>query len=150
MKSKHMNVFVIGLAGALSVGVLNAPARLEVSASFQIGAVADFYDPLASHGAWVQVGSYGRCWRPSSVAVSWRPYCYGHWDWTDCGWYWVSDEPWAWACYHYGSWAYDSGYGWVWVPGIEWAPAWVDWRFGGGYVGWTPCAPRGFVSVGVS
>jgi len=74
--------------------------------------------------------------------VEWRPYCYGYWEWTDCGWYWVSDEPWAWACYHYGTWVYDSNYGWVWVPDIEWAPAWVYWRSGGGYVGWAPCPPH--------
>jgi hypothetical protein len=77
--------------------------------------------------------------------VGWRPYSYGHWVWTDYGWYWVSDEPWAWACYHYGTWVYDSYYGWVWVPDIEWAPAWVYWRAGGNYVGWAPCAPRGVV-----
>jgi hypothetical protein len=31
------------------------------------------------------------------------------------------------------------------VPGIEWAPAWVSWRVGGGYCGWAPLAPRGVV-----
>ena len=113
-----------------------------MSSSVSIRATADFHAPLATHGAWIEVGSYGRCWRPARVAVDWRPYCHGHWVWTDCGWYWASDEPWAWACYHYGSWAYESGYGWVWVPGIEWAPAWVSWRFGGGYCGWAPLGPH--------
>jgi hypothetical protein len=31
------------------------------------------------------------------------------------------------------------------VPGIEWAPAWVSWRVGGGYCGWAPLAPHGVV-----
>jgi hypothetical protein len=29
----------------------------------------------------------------------------------------------------------------VWVPGYEWGPAWVSWRFGGNYVGWAPLPP---------
>jgi hypothetical protein len=116
---------------------------LEVSAAVQINATADFYEPLTPNGVWVEVGGYGRCWHPAGVAVSWRPYCDGIWVWTDCGWYWQSDEPWAWACYHYGSWVFDPVYGWIWIPGVEWAPAWVYWRIGGGYIGWAPCAPRG-------
>jgi hypothetical protein len=133
------------LAVAVNLSMMSARADVEVSAAFRINAVADFHAPLATHGAWIEVGSYGRCWRPAHVAVGWRPYCYGHWVWTDCGWYWVSDEPWAWACYHYGSWAYDSHHGWIWMPGIEWAPAWVTWRVGGGYCGWAPLAPHGIV-----
>ena len=61
--------------------------------------------------------------------------------WTDSGWYWVSDEPWAWATYHYGRWDYDSYYGWVWVPDTEWGPSWVEWREGDEYVGWAPLPP---------
>ena len=132
-----------GLAAGLSLGVLSARADLEVSASVQIHANADFYTPLSEYGGWVEIGSYGRCWRPAAVAVGWRPYCAGHWVWTDCGWYWASDEPWGWACYHYGCWTCDPSYGWVWVPGVEWAPAWVSWRVGGGYVGWAPLPPHG-------
>ena len=143
------SLFAIGLAGSLSLGLWSARADLEVSASFSVHAAADFYAPLTPHGAWIEVGSYGRCWRPTGVTIEWRPYCYGHWVWTDCGWYWESDEPWAWACYHYGSWVYDPVYAWVWVPGIEWAPAWVSWRVGGGYIGWAPLPPRG-VSVTIA
>lgn len=135
---KLANLLTIGLGGLLCLSALRAQADLEVSASVQIHADADFYAPLASCGTWVEVGPYGRCWRPAGVVVGWRPYCNGYWVWTDCGWYWESDEPWAWACYHYGSWVYDPDYGWIWVPGVEWAPAWVCWRFGGGFVGWAP------------
>lgn len=33
------------------------------------------------------------------------------------GWTWFSDEPFGWATYHYGRWAWDSQAGWLWVPG---------------------------------
>jgi hypothetical protein len=135
------NCFAIGLVGGLGIGALSARADLEVSASVSIHAQADFYAPLSTHGAWIEVGSYGRCWRPAGVAVEWRPYCEGHWVWTDCGWYWASDEPWGWACYHYGSWVFDPVHAWIWVPGVEWGPAWVSWRVGGGYIGWAPLPP---------
>ena len=29
------------------------------------------------------------------------------------------------------------------VPGAVFAPAWVDWRVGNGWVGWAPLAPLG-------
>lgn len=138
---RHFYILIVGLAGTLWLGNVPTRADLEVSASVSINAHADFYEPLEPHGAWIEVGSYGRCWRPSRVTVGWRPYCNGHWVWTDCGWYWVSDEPWAWACYHYGSWVYDPHHAWIWVPGIEWAPAWVSWRVGGGFIGWAPLPP---------
>ena len=116
---------------------------------------ADFYEPLNPYGRWVVVGPYGRCWSPGGVNSSWRPYCNGHWERTDAGWYWVSGEPWGWATYHYGRWAWDPGYGWVWIPQTQWAPAWVVWREGGGYCGWAPLGPSarfgatGMISVGV-
>src|SRR5438046_3143232 len=140
-----LKALLIGLAGGLSLSGFRASADLEVSAAVQISAKADFYEPLSPHGTWVEVGSYGRCWHPAHVAVEWRPCCEGSWVWTDCGWYWSSDEPWGWACYHYGSWVEDPSYGWVWVPEIEWAPAWVYWRTGGDYIGWAPCPPPGVV-----
>jgi hypothetical protein len=120
-------------------------ANLEVSAGVEIHDRADFDAPLAGHGAWIDTHDYGRCFRPAGIEVNWRPYCDGEWIWTDCGWYWASDEPWAWACYHYGTWVDDPVYGWIWVPDVEWAPAWVEWRVGGGYIGWAPCAPHGEV-----
>ncbi|HEX9048495.1 MAG TPA: DUF6600 domain-containing protein [Verrucomicrobiae bacterium] len=142
-----MKIHLITTYGCLAAGLCLLPpqskAEFEVSAGFSIQAASDFYQPLSDEGVWMDIGSYGRCWRPAGVTMSWRPYCNGYWEWTDCGWYWVSDEPWAWACYHYGNWVYDSDYGWVWVPGVQWAPAWVYWRTGGDYIGWAPCAPSG-------
>ncbi len=132
-------------AGALQGGLLTARAEIQFSAGLDIHAVSDFYTPLGSVGAWVNVPTYGRCWHPTSIAADWRPYGVGQWEWTDVGWYWQSDEPWAWATYHYGGWVMDPDYGWVWVPGKEWAPAWVTWRVGDDYIGWEPCGPDGSV-----
>lgn len=109
---------------------------------------ADFYGPLEPHGRWVIVAGQGRCWIPARVESGWRPYCNGYWQRTDAGWYWMSDEPWGWATYHYGRWDWQAEFGWFWIPQTEWAPAWVCWREGGGYVGWAPLRPS--FSVGIS
>jgi hypothetical protein len=102
----------------------------------------DFYEPLQAYGSWIDVPGYGRCWTPTGIDPDWRPYADGHWQRTDAGWYWVSDERWGWATYHYGRWHRDDTFGWVWVPQTQWAPAWVAWREGGGYTGWAPLPPE--------
>lgn len=115
-----------------------AQADPEVSLNF-------FYDNLSSQGNWIEVADYGYAFQPN-VAVSssdWRPYSDGYWAYTDVGWTWVSYEDFGWATYHYGRWTNLNDYGWVWVPGYEWAPAWVSWRTGGDYVGWAPLPPAG-------
>src|SRR5207245_1407978 len=106
----------------------------------------DFFYNNLNGGSWTEVGDYGYCWQPD-VAVndpSWRPYADGYWVYTDVGWTWVSYEDFGWATYHYGRWVKLADYGWIWVPGndLEWGPAWVSWRFGGGYCGWAPLPPR--------
>src|SRR5207244_3487870 len=58
------------------------------------------------------------------------------------GWTWVSEEPVGWATDHYGRWTRLRNIGWVWVPGDEWAPAWVSWRKSSDYVGWAPLPPE--------
>lgn len=100
-----------------------------------------FQAPLSRHGEWTEVSGVGRAWRPAKVQTGWRPYANGQWIWTDAGWFWKSDEPWAWATYHYGRWSLTANDGWVWIPGKVWAPSWVTWREGGGYVGWAPMGP---------
>lgn len=107
----------------------------------QIRDVSDFYAPLSQHGYWVHHPHYGWCWRPQNVGRDWRPYSVGRWIWTEHGWYWDSPEPWAWACYHYGRWFWDDRHGWLWMPGTEWAPAWVEWRETEAYIGWAPSPP---------
>jgi len=120
----------------------------ETSPVVVIQSENDFYEPLATYGRWVVIGSYGRCWIPARVEVGWRPYSNGYWQRTDSGWYWASDEPWGWATYHYGRWDFHAEFGWIWVPQTQWAPAWVAWREGGGYVGWAPLRPS--VTIGVN
>ena len=139
----HLIVAAAIAATALGPAASCARASLEVAPGARIGSSADFYEALAEIGSWVQVTPYGRCWRPAHRTDGWRPYANGNWVWTDCGWYWKSAEPWAWACYHYGSWTLDTNEGWIWVPGVAWAPAWVCWRVGPIHVGWAPCAPGG-------
>ncbi len=80
-------------------------------------------------------------WRPYGTRVDWRPYVDGRWVYTRFGWTWVSDYEWGWAAFHYGSWLNLNGFGWMWLPGTIWAPAWVTWRIGVGYVGWAPWSP---------
>jgi hypothetical protein len=104
--------------------------------------VNQFYTQLSPYGEWVQNPQYGWVWTPRDVAPGWRPYTEGHWVYTDAGWAWDDDEPWGWAPYHYGRWFFDASAGWGWVPGNVWAPAWVAWQSGGGYIGWAPLPPR--------
>ncbi len=100
-----------------------------------------FYDQLTPHGRWFDVSGYGYCWRPTITTARWRPYVDGCWSWSSLGWTWQSNEPFGWIVYHYGRWVNLAQYGWVWVPGSEWAPAWVAWRQSQDYVGWAPLPP---------
>lgn len=102
-----------------------------------------FYDSLAAYGAWFETPDYGYAWQPAAAcAVGWRPYLDGRWVCTNHGWTWLSNEPFGWACYHYGRWALLRDRGWIWVPGDQWAPAWVCWRGGTKHIGWAPLPPE--------
>jgi hypothetical protein len=94
---------------------------------------------LGSSGSWFFAANYGGwCWRPH-VTVGWRPYNNGYWRHSPGGvLVWVSYDPWGWVPYHYGRWAFESAYGWVWLPGAAYAPAWVYWMYGPSYIGWAP------------
>ncbi len=111
-----------------------------------VASVDEFYEPLNPYGRWYPHARYGYVFVPSTTVVGtgWRPYTRGHWEYTEWGWTWVSAEPFGWATGHYGRWFYDVRLGWVWVPGTRWAPAWVSWRTGGGYVGWAPMPPGAY------
>ena len=120
-----------------------------------VGVESDqFYDDggLNSHGHWVIVGRYGRCWQPADVGPDWAPYTRGHWVHCNYGWTWITDqteEDWGWATYHYGRWCRVDGAGWCWVPGRVWAPAWVSWRTSNACVGWAPLPPDANCAPGV-
>lgn len=114
------------------------------------------YEDLDDYGRWHYVADYGPVWTPTAVAGGWAPYRFGHWVWVEpWGWTWVEDEPWGFAPFHYGRWAFvDSA--WCWVPGPVvvrpvYAPALVAFIGGGGFnlaigvgggVAWFPLGPR--------
>ncbi len=116
----------------------------EPEVSEPVADYGTFYDDLQSYGSWYETPDYGYVYQPTVVVqdTSWRPYTRGRWACTNLGWNWVSDEPFGWACFHYGRWTLISGRGWVWVPGDEWAPSWVCWREGGDHIGWAPLPPE--------
>ncbi len=123
-------------------GVEDAPAAAPARPGVDVGGDDYFDDRLAPYGRW-QTTVDGRVWVPNDVGADFRPYDDGHWAYTDYGWTYASPLPWAWACYHYGSWGFGVGIGWYWLPGRVWGPAWVNWRWGGGYVAWSPLGPGG-------
>jgi hypothetical protein len=119
------------------------PRRTRSDEARPTGSYNTFYTKLESYGDWRETSDYGYVWQPREAqSRSWRPYNDGRWAYTDAGWTWVSEEPFGWATYHYGRWTRLRNVGWVWVPGDEWAPAWVSWRKGDEYVGWAPLPPE--------
>jgi hypothetical protein len=111
------------------------------------------YEDLGEYGRWHNEPGYGPVWTPVNVAYDWAPYRYGHWLYVaPWGWTWVEDEPWGFAPFHYGRWAFAGG-GWCWVPGPVavapvYSPALVAFVGGGGFhigvgvgVGWFPLGP---------
>ncbi|WP_066833571.1 DUF6600 domain-containing protein [Rufibacter ruber] len=133
-------LWALGVMALLAFGL---PGSREVLAgpggrvSFQV-----FYDELSPYGQWINDPEYGYVWAPR-VERDFQPYASrGHWVMTEYGNTWVSDYDWGWAPFHYGRWMYDDYYGWLWLPGQEWGPAWVDWRHTDGYYGWAPMGPR--------
>ena len=138
---------ICGLSLIAFLIMLAAPNKTQAQEG---GYVSDqeFYDELDPYGTWVDDPTYGNVWIPDAED-GFRPYATrGHWVVTDYGNTWVSDYPWGWATFHYGRWRYDDYYGWEWIPGHEWAPAWVSWRSGGGYYGWAPLQPG--ISINLS
>ena len=128
--------------GAGSQETAQPPIQTAESDSLDV-----FYDQLTPLGDWCDCGHYGHVFRPR-VPHGWRPYCNGHWVWTNAGWYWDSDEAFGWACFHYGRWIHEEDC-WCWVPGTEWAPTWVSWRAGPEHCGWAPLPPDAAFATGI-
>ena len=146
-------------ASALVVALSSCAGTYQeasVSASYRSPgsavSVSYFYDELSPYGRWIDYGPYGWCWTPYEMSPGWRPYSVGSWVYTDAGWTWASSERWGWATYHYGRWVFDGDYGWLWVPGTVWGPAWVAWYQNDEWIGWTPMPPgdRGGISINVN
>jgi hypothetical protein len=120
------------------------PAAFATSADADPAALGRFQPVLAPYGRWVETPSYGMVWVPDATVVGagFSPYVTaGHWTYTAQGYSWASDYAWGWAPFHYGRWVLVDGYGWSWIPGAQWAPAWVSWQWSNGYLGWAPMAP---------
>jgi hypothetical protein len=128
----------------------------HADSSNYISAEMTGYEDLDDYGRWRYDADYGPVWTPVSVAPGWAPYRFGHWVWVaPWGWTWVEDEPWGFAPFHYGRWAFVQS-SWCWVPGPVYvrpvyAPALVAFVGGGGFhlsigvgegVGWFPLGPR--------
>jgi len=110
---------------------------------------------LGASGRWSVDPTYGSVWYPPLVPSDWVPYRYGQWVWVEpWGWTWVDDDPWGFAPFHYGRWAY-IGASWAWVPGPivrrpYYAPALVAFvggssfsvGFSVGVQSWFPLGPR--------
>ncbi len=130
----------LGLSGCYqnSIGTASAEAASYIPDRVD---VSFFYGQLSPYGRWIDYAPYGQCWVPYGVAAGWRPYSDGYWLYTDDGWMWEDYEPWGWIPFHYGRWVFDADFGWVWVPGDVWAPAWVAWRDDDDWIGWAPLPP---------
>lgn len=98
-----------------------------------------YADDLDGQGEWVYMNDYDSwCWRPTGVTVDWRPYWNGRWGCYSGGMTWISYDPWGYLTHHYGRWGWRSGFGWYWIPGVYFAPAWVAWQHSDLYFGWAP------------
>src|SRR5215813_11429868 len=144
-------VFALITGVAIAIGLLFGPIVTGTSTPAAAQISEDAQIALEQYGMWRPHPRFGDVWVPAGIPPDWRPYQYGHWVYTDeWGWYWVSDDVeanWGWVVYHYGRWVFERGFGWFWVPGDEWAPAWVNWRYGDQYVGWAPLPPDELLGV---
>lgn len=141
-----MKQTLIIISLALAGCVVAQPAVVRTSSVRSVVTVDTFEPYLSPYGEWLYVPGYGRVWQPGLGVVGSNFYPYGtngHWQLSDAGWVFASDLPFGWAVFHYGRWFRDPFRGWCWLPGDQWAPAWVSWRMGGPYIGWAPIGPFG-------
>jgi hypothetical protein len=138
-----MKTKILLAAGLILTASLVGATRAQAFGWFETHPL--FYAELAPHGSWFSFGVHGWVWRPS-VALTiadWRPYCHGgYWTMDEGAWCWRSNYPWGHIPFHYGRWLLTDDFGWVWIPGAEWSPAWVSWRCDGNYWGWAPRPPE--------
>lgn len=143
-----VDVYSPGPALAGVDATASAGGSVELQGEADVDGTIDVTDAeidasLEGYGQWIDTDQYGHVWRPdaTTVGVDFTPYASGgSWQETDAGWAFACDYPWGWLAFHFGRWAWFDGY-WAWLPGHRWSPAWVEWRHGGGVVGWRPLGP---------
>lgn len=115
-----------------------APAAGTPLETFQDPRFEAYSDVFNRYGAWETDAQYGAVWYPQ-VGADWRPYGDGYWQpyGPSSQWLWVGHDPWGWPTHHFGRWGVNPRGRWYWAPGRQWAPAWVSWSVGPGYIGWS-------------
>ncbi len=104
----------------------------------------DFKAELARQGEWIVVAPYGRVWHPNASIVGehFTPYVSGGgWVHGASGWTFDTEWPFGQFVFHYGRWFVADDLGWLWWPDQTRGTAWVEWRGGDGYTGWSPIPP---------
>ena len=104
----------------------------------------DFKAELARQGEWIIVAPWGRVWHPNAqfVGPDFIPYVTGGgWVHGADGWNFASDWKASPFVFHYGRWFVADDLGWLWWPDQTRGTAFVEWRSGDGYTGWSPLPP---------
>lgn len=130
----------LGLAGLASGAMLLVGRAQQATPP----APPPFMEALSAHGDWRHEAGYGWYWRPFEAdrTAGWRPYLNnGYWQWAGNAWSWTSDYVWGATVFHYGRWANVPAKGWVWIPGEDFSPAWVQWVRLEDHWGWAPLPP---------
>jgi hypothetical protein len=135
-------LLIVGLVfppvAALLSGTLPAFAALSIGDEFRAA--------LAPYGTWKHSRHWGDVWIPARLAQRWRHYTVGRWITqmitAGIGYLKGARPVGVWVTFLYGHWVNEGEFGWVWIPGTEWGPGWVQWRRGGGSVGWAPLPPE--------
>jgi hypothetical protein len=94
-----------------------ASAAASLTALYYVSPYMTGFAELDAAGSWESTNEYGTVWVPHELPADWAPYRDGHWNWImPWGWTWIDDQPWGFAPFHYGRWAF-VGEHWAWAPG---------------------------------
>ncbi len=111
---------------------------VSVSANYVDEKISIYARDLDDYGEWRYHPEYrAHVWAPY-VEASWRPYHRGYWLRRGGPLTWISYDPFGWVTHHYGRWSYSLSFGWHWIPGYRYSPAWVAWTTYDSYIGWCP------------
>jgi len=122
-----------------------APSGAEQPA--QNPALAQFRSVLDRYGSVFNHPRYGEVWTPApgTVQQGWSPYpaCRWVYDRQQNAWNYQDPTEWGAIVHHYGRWAFDQQYGWMWVADANYGPGYVYWKSEGASVGWAALSPEG-------